>query len=222
MPDARPRHRHAAGGAAQIGYLTACRHLGREPDLSQAALCLGPATSWAPVPSVSESPVRAGPLRDLMGGARGAFGGRGSARLVERHAVFYRHTWFVLASGVVEPLFYLLSIGVGVGKMVGPVHGPGGQPVSYLAFVAPALLASASMNGAMFDSTFNVFFRLKYDKLYAAALATPIRPSELALGEISWAVLRGGLYSVAFMAVTLAMGLVDSAWARWTRCRPPC
>jgi lipooligosaccharide transport system permease protein len=144
---------------------------------------------------------------------RGAFGGRGSTRLVERHAIFYRHTWFVLVSGVVEPLFYLLSIGVGVGRMVGSVHGPGGQPVSYLAFVAPALLASASMNGAMFDSTFNVFFRLKYDKLYAAALATPIRPSELALGEISWAVLRGGLYSVAFMAVMLAMGLVHSAWA---------
>ncbi len=132
---------------------------------------------------------------------------------MERHALFYRHTWFVLASGVVEPLFYLLSIGIGVGEMVGSVHGPGGQQVSYLAFVAPALLASASMNGAMFDSTFNVFFRLKYEKFYAAALATPIQASEVALGEISWAVLRGGLYSVAFMAVMLVMGLVHSAWA---------
>jgi lipooligosaccharide transport system permease protein len=149
----------------------------------------------------------------LLRQAQSAFGGRASARLVERHALFYRHTWFVLASGAVEPLFYLLSIGVGVGNLVGPVYGPAGEPVSYAAFVAPALLATASMNGAMFDSTFNVFFRLKYDNFYAAVLATPIRASDVALGEIGWAVVRGGLYSLAFMVVVLAMGLVHSAWA---------
>ena len=86
-------------------------------------------------------------------------------------------------------------------------------PVSYAAFVAPALLASASMNGALFDSTFNVFFRLKYEKLYDAALATPMRAGDVALGEISWALLRGALYAVAFMAVMAAMGLVYSWWA---------
>src|SRR6202035_2115215 len=101
---------------------------------------------------------------------------------------------------------------VGLGKLVGSVHGPGG-PVSYAAFVAPALLASASMNGALFDSTFNVFFRLKYEKLYDAALSTPMRPGDVALGEISWALLRGGLYALAFLLVMLAMGLGHSAWA---------
>ena len=77
----------------------------------------------------------------------------------------------------------------------------------------PALLASASMNGALFDSTFNVFFRLKYEKLYDAALATPMRAGDVALGEISWALLRGGLYAVAFLVVMAAMGLVHSWWA---------
>jgi lipooligosaccharide transport system permease protein len=69
------------------------------------------------------------------------------------------------------------------------------------------------MNGAIYDSTFNVFFRLKYAKFYDAALATPMRPGDIALGEIGWALIRGGLYAVAFMGVMLALGLVHSAWA---------
>ena len=138
---------------------------------------------------------------------------RGSLHLVERHARVYRHAWLMLVSGLLEPLFYLLSIGVGLGKLVGQVTTPGGGPVSYAAFVAPALLASSAMNGAMYDSTFNVFFRLKYEKLYDAALATPMRAGDVALGEISWALLRGALYAVAFLAVMAAMGLVYSWWA---------
>jgi lipooligosaccharide transport system permease protein len=79
--------------------------------------------------------------------------------------------------------------------------------------VAPALLATSAMNGAILDSTFSVFFRLKYAKFYDAALATPMRPGDIALGEIGWALIRGGLYAVAFMVVMLAMGLVHSVWA---------
>ena len=138
---------------------------------------------------------------------------RGSLHLVERHARVYRHAWLLLVSGLLEPLFYLLSIGVGLGKLVGHVAGPGGSPLSYTAFVAPALLASSSMNGALFDSTFNVFFRLKYAKLYDATLATPMRAGDVALGEITWALIRGGLYACAFMVIMLAMGLVYSLWA---------
>ena len=157
--------------------------------------------------SATDLPLRVLPVRHLRR-ARGALGGRSSLHLVERHALVYRRTWLVLASGVAEPLFYLLSIGVGLGELVGPVHG-----ISYTAYVAPALLASASMNGALFDSTFNVFFRLKYEKLYDAALATPMRSADVALGEISWALIRGGLYAVAFLVVMAAMGLIYSAWA---------
>jgi lipooligosaccharide transport system permease protein len=161
--------------------------------------------------------LRALPLRilpvPLLATRRGTLGGRGSAHLIERHARAYRHTWLVLASGFFEPLFYLLSIGVGIGVLVGKVTGPGGELVGFTSFVAPALLATSSMNGAMFDSTFNVFFRLKYAKLYDSALATPMRAGDVALGEIGWALIRGGLYAVAFMIVMLAMGLVHSAWA---------
>jgi lipooligosaccharide transport system permease protein len=142
-----------------------------------------------------------------------SLGSRGSAHLIERHARVYRHTWSVLISGFFEPLFYLLSIGIGLGKLVGPVSGPGGHPVGFTSFVAPALLATSAMNGAVMDSTFNVFFRMKYAKLYDAALATPMRPGDIALGEVGWALIRGGLYAVAFMVVMLAMGLVHSVWA---------
>ena len=159
-----------------------------------------------------ELPLRILPVA-MLATRRSGLGGRGSAHLIERHARVYRHTWTVLISGFFEPLFYLLSIGVGLGKLVGTVIGPGGHPVGYTSFVAPALLATSAMNGAVMDSTFNVFFRMKYAKLYDAALATPMRSDEIALGEVGWALIRGGIYAVAFMVIMLAMGLVHSVWA---------
>jgi lipooligosaccharide transport system permease protein len=165
---------------------------------------------------MSEQSVRQLPLRilpaPLLAARRGALGGRGSAHLIERHARVYRRTWLVLASGFFEPLFYLLSIGIGIGALVGTVKFDG-HTVPFTSFVAPALLATSAMNGAIFDSTFNIFFRLKYAKLYDATLATPMRPGDVALGEIGWALIRGGLYACAFMIVMLAMGLVRSPWA---------
>jgi lipooligosaccharide transport system permease protein len=139
--------------------------------------------------------------------------GVGSLRLVERHARAYGRTWVLFVSGIFEPLFYLLSVGIGLGVLIGKVPGPGGQPIPYREFVAPGLLAVSSMNGAMYDSTFNVFFRLKYAKLYDAVLATPMSPAQVALGEIGWALLRGTIYAIAFMLVMLALGLVHSPWA---------
>jgi lipooligosaccharide transport system permease protein len=160
--------------------------------------------------ALRELPLRVLPA-PMLASARG-LGGRGGVHLIERHARAYQHAWVMLASGIFEPLFYLLSIGVGIGKLVGGVTGPGGAPVTFISFVAPALLATSSMNGAIFDSTFNVFFRLKYAKLYDATLATPMRSGDIALGEIGWALLRGGLYAIAFLVVMLVMGLVHSVW----------
>jgi lipooligosaccharide transport system permease protein len=133
--------------------------------------------------------------------------------LIERHARAYKHMWLVFASGIAEPLFYLLSIGIGLGVLVGQVAGPGGHLVPYREFVAPGLLAVSAMNGAMYDSTFNVFFRLKYAKLYDAVLSTPVGPFEVALGEIGWALLRATIYAVAFALVMAVMGLITSWWA---------
>ena len=162
-----------------------------------------------PEPPEGTAPA-AGLLRVLPIPVRGR---RRSLHLVERHARAYRHAWLFLVSGFLEPLFYLLSIRLGLGQLVGRVAGPGGRAVGYTAFVAPALLASSAMNGAILDTTFSVFFRLKYSKLYDAALATPIGPADIALGDVTWALLRGGLYAVAFMVIMLVMGLVRSAWA---------
>jgi lipooligosaccharide transport system permease protein len=163
-------------------------------------------------PALREIPLRILPVPMLLA-RRSGLGGPASAHLIERHARVYRHTWLVLLSGVFEPVFYLLSIGLGLGELVGRVAGPGGHLVGFTSFVAPALLASSAMNGAIYDSTYNVFFRMRYDKLYDSALATPMRPGDVALGEIGWSLIRGGLYATAFLAVMLVMGLVHSAWA---------
>jgi lipooligosaccharide transport system permease protein len=166
--------------------------------------------------SVRGSVLRILPLPLLVtrgGRLGGGFGGRGSARLIERHARAYRRAWLVLLSGIFEPLFYLLSIGVGIGGLVGGVRGPGGHLIGFTSFVAPALLATSAMNGAVADSTFNLFFRLKYAKLYDALLATPLRSTDVALGEVGWALIRGGLYALSFEVVMLAMGLLHSAWS---------
>src|SRR5207245_11439640 len=92
--------------------------------------------------------------------------------LFERNLMVYRRTWIIIFSGVFEPLFYLFSIGIGLGHFVGRVPGPGGRLVDYSAFVAPALLASAAMNGAMYDAT-NVFWKMKYNRGYDDVLSTP-------------------------------------------------
>jgi lipooligosaccharide transport system permease protein len=140
------------------------------------------------------------------------FGSRRARRIVERNIVVYRRGWIYLVSGFFEPFFYLLSIGIGLNHLVGgiPVDG---QVVAYTAFVAPGLLASSAMNGAMFDSTFNIFFKLKIAKTYDAVLSTPLGVGDIALGELSWALIRGALYSGAFLVVMAALGYVVTPWA---------
>ena len=162
---------------------------------------------------VRELPLRVVPPATLLAWLRRSLGGKGSLHLIERHARAYRHLWLVLVSGFAEPLFYLLSLGIGLGQLVGTVIGPNGQQVTYTAFVGPALLATSSMNGAIYDSTFGVFFLLKYAKVYNAILATPMRAADVALGQIGWALIRGSLYAFAFMLVMLGMGLLQSGWA---------
>ncbi|PRX47266.1 lipooligosaccharide transport system permease protein [Prauserella shujinwangii] len=142
----------------------------------------------------------------------GLYSGRAGA-IIERSVLSYSRGWLVFVSGVMEPLFYLLAFQIGFGALVGDVTGPGGRPLDYVAFVAPALLVASAMNGAVFDSTFGVFFKFRYAKTYDAMLATPVGPLDIAAGEIGWAVLRGGLYAVAFFGVMSVMGMVDSPWA---------
>jgi lipooligosaccharide transport system permease protein len=131
-------------------------------------------------------------------------------RMIERNLLVYKHGWLVLLSGFFEPLFYLLSIGFGLGRLVGDVAGPGGQMIPYALFVAPALLAASSMNGAITESTFNFFFKLNYDKTFASILTTPMSPADISLGELAWALMRGALYTIGFLGVMVVFGLVRS------------
>ena len=142
----------------------------------------------------------------------GMYAGR-SHVVLERAFRVYRHAWMTIFSGFFEPLFYLFALGTGLRNLVGHVTGPGGHVISYSAFIAPALLASSAMNGAIYDSTMNVFFKMKYGKVYDGMLATSMGPVDVAAGEISWALVRGGMYSSGFLLVMAAMGLTASPWA---------
>jgi lipooligosaccharide transport system permease protein len=142
--------------------------------------------------------------------------GHGARQIVAHNFLVYRRAWVVFLTGFLEPIFYLFSIGIGVGGLVGEFRLADGSLIPYAAFVAPALLASSAMNGALFDSTYGIFFRFKYDKLYDSLTATPITPAQIATGELTWALLRGTCYSVAFVGVMTAMGLVDSWWGLLT------
>lgn len=140
--------------------------------------------------------------------------GAGLARmLVERNVTSFRHGWLTLLTGFAEPVFYLFSLGIGLGALVRTVTTDNGTTVSYATFVAPALLATSAMNGAIFDATFNVFFKLKYSKLYDSVLATRMGPRDIAVGEMTWSLMRGTFYSAAFLAVAWAAGAVSTWWA---------
>jgi lipooligosaccharide transport system permease protein len=115
--------------------------------------------------------------------------------------IVYKHNWIIIFSGFFEPLFYLVGIGLGIGGMIGNVAG-----IHYGAFVAPGLLASSCVNGAITDGFFNIFFKLKFQKTYDGILATPMRVPDIAFGEMLWAQFRGSIYAAMFIFVLLVMG----------------
>ncbi len=136
----------------------------------------------------------------------------GTGLIVLRNYITYKGQWKLFATGFLEPVFYLFSIGIGVGKLIHAFEF-NGHAIPYAEFVAPGMLAASAFNGALLDSTFNVFFKLKYEKLYDQMLVTPLTTSDIARGEILWGQLRGASYSAAFLLVMWAMGLVHSWWA---------
>lgn len=148
--------------------------------------------------------VRALRLREGGGGRAGV--------VVERNWMFYRRFWFVILTGFFEPVFYLLAMGLGLGSLVSDVTGPQGQPVPYVAFVAPAMMAASAMNGAIFESTVNTWVKLRFWRLFDAMLATPLRPLDIAVGEIAFSQIRGLLYAGAFLGIAALVGGVPSWW----------
>jgi lipooligosaccharide transport system permease protein len=170
---------------------------------------VGPADLHPAVVDVTAPAVAPGRRVLLVPGAPG----RRVSAVVERNVVSYRRRWGVFLSAFVEPFLFLFSIGVGVGELVGQLPGPGGALVDYDSFVAPGLMAVAAMNGAIFDTTFNFFFKFKYAKTFDAMLATPLGVNDVAAGEAAWALLRGGLNATTFLLAMVALDLVESGWA---------
>jgi lipooligosaccharide transport system permease protein len=140
------------------------------------------------------------------------YSGRPQQVLLRNWLSFKSSAWIAVISGFFEPVLYLLSFGYGIGELVGNISTSTGN-ISYAAYIAPGLLATSAMNGAMFDSTWNVFFKLNESRLYKAMLSTSLGPLDVALGEIAWALLRGGIYATAFTVVLAGLGLVTSWWA---------
>lgn len=147
-----------------------------------------------------EAKLRSGGVRALYAGNVGAVVGRGLRATRSSN-------WVIVASGVFEPIFYLLSLGVGLGAYIGAVTDVHGNEIPYAAYIAPALLAVSAMNGAVYDSTWNVFFKMNYGKLYQGMLATSLGPLDVALGEIMLALMRGAAYGLSFQVVMQVLGL---------------
>ena len=139
------------------------------------------------------------------------YSGRSRAIMERAYIAFKSSTWMIVISGFVEPVLFLLSFGYGLKDLVGDIT-VAGQPIGYVAFITPALLATSAMNGAIYDSTMNVYFKLKHDRIYHGMLATSLGPMDVALGEISWALLRGLSYAIGFMAIVTPLGLIPSMW----------
>jgi lipooligosaccharide transport system permease protein len=140
------------------------------------------------------------------------YAGRSHVILERSFVALKSSNWFPVVSGFLEPLLYLFSFGYGVGTLIGDIQVSNGQVVSYAMFIAPGLLATSAMNGAIYDSTWNVYFKLHEGKIYHGMLATSLGALDVALGEILTALLRGFAYAVGFMAVATPMGLIPSWW----------
>ncbi len=144
--------------------------------------------------------------------AEGSYAGRPQVLLQRSWMAFKNSAWIAVLSGFFEPVLYLLSFGYGLGHLIGTISLPNGHVVSYAMFIAPGLLASSAMNGAIYDSTWNVFFKLKFDRIYQGMLQTSLGSLDVALGEIGWALLRGLAYTIGFMCVAVPAGLIPSWW----------
>jgi lipooligosaccharide transport system permease protein len=164
--------------------------------------------------SVSVRPESAIEIAESRKGKLGAgvYSGRSRVVLERGYFALKSSTWMVVASGFVEPLIYLVAFGYGIGQFIDGVVDGNGNPISYAQFIAPALLATSAMNGAIYDSTWNVFFKMHFGRIYNGMLSTSLGTLDVALGEISWALLRGLAYAIGFMAIVTSMGLVPSWW----------
>lgn len=124
-----------------------------------------------------------------------------------RNLTVYRHTWLLnILPNFFEPLLYLVGMGVGLGYYLR--QGMGGD--DYLIFISPGLMAAAAMNGATFETTYNVFVKMTFARLYDAFLCTPCQLQDIAFGELLWAVTRALLYGCAFLVILIGFAIAGT------------
>src|ERR1700732_1309409 len=120
-------------------------------------------------------------------------------RVLEHHLIVYRRTWKgSVFMSFVSPILFLAAMGFGLGGLIsrGPVRTVDG--LSYLAFLAPGLLAATAMQSAFVETTYPIMARLHWLRTYDGMLATPIAVLDVLAGEFGWLAFRLGLGSCAF------------------------
>ncbi|MEJ2723561.1 MAG: ABC transporter permease [Deltaproteobacteria bacterium] len=129
-------------------------------------------------------------------------------KVLQRNAVVYRRIWkIVFLPPLLEPLFYLAAFGIGLSVLIGNVQFQGSK-VSYIRFIAPALLSISIMYNAFFENTYTSFVRMYYQKTYDAMLATPLSLEEIMTGEIVWAAIKSLVATAIMMGVISVFGLI--------------
>jgi lipooligosaccharide transport system permease protein len=135
----------------------------------------------------------------------------GIARVFEYRLLSYRRTFrSSIFNSFVGPALFLAAMGVGLGTYVDQSATAELGGVSYLAFLAPGLLAATAMQTASFEATFPIMGGLVWNRVYHGMYATPIRPSDVALGNLAWIAFRVLLVSSVFVLVTALFGAAAS------------
>jgi lipooligosaccharide transport system permease protein len=134
---------------------------------------------------------------------------RYAASVTGRNARVFSKLWKgSLAPQFLDPLFYLVAMGYGLGTYIATING-----VPYRDFIAPGLIASSVMWSASFECTYNVYIRMREYRLYDAVLSTPVEVQDLVAGDLAWSSIRAVIYGTVFLSVVTAFGLIDSWWA---------
>jgi lipooligosaccharide transport system permease protein len=137
-----------------------------------------------------------------------------SVRAFRCWLVMYQRTWRASVwSSVLGPLFYLGAMGYGLGSLVDKKGTAALGGVSYVVFVAPAVLAVLSMNSGLSNALFPVFGGVHWNKIYIAAKATMLRPADIYRGHLLFMTMRIAMNAACFIVFLAAFGLIHSAWA---------
>lgn len=135
-------------------------------------------------------------------------------RAFECYLYGYRRTWRgSVLSTFVMPLVYLGAMGLGVGALIDDPATTAALGGSYLDFLAPGLLAASVVAMVFNECTWPVISQIKWDKSFYAMLATPLRPTDIVLGNITFVGLRAGITSTAFLVAMALFGIVHTPWA---------